>query len=471
MILAGTLQQVRLIPAVPQMAFHTIKENHTQERSLGTSEKPPITVLGHVSTSRRRASDNISEDWGDGGIDDQDLFTVGNHDRGFLDIDDVDVVPFDHPRTHGQNRAGPRDSNIATSTFDNEPEQLENGKWACNHPCKDKRACKHQCCKEGLDKKPKPKKTKGPSIESGKGKQRWSLEKNQTKLQTSTQKDRSLSRKGLRVEHVDMSRELGKGRVVSTLIQHHGQPVLSHGDEISHPNMSSLHAYETHQATMPQMPEECIDDFFNNDDWDNLPSPSEFAKARKPKEHADMRPAGQLRDDEYAYMDEDPEMLDAALIGAEDSYSLEIERKNDEVFHDKSHNEASISGTPCGLREEDSLKSGLFVSETSYVEGLSGNGSKINWSPERKRNNGDELRLNNTKRRKEETYGVAADVVCHEASSTTGAEQVQEPDMLEQSAVEPTSRVTGQQSPRTAELRAWLTAQFGDSIELVESMD
>lgn len=41
-----------------------------------------------------------------------------------------------------------------------EPKQLENGKWACNHNCKDKTACKHLCCREGLDKKPKPPKPK-----------------------------------------------------------------------------------------------------------------------------------------------------------------------------------------------------------------------------------------------------------------------------------------------------------------------
>ncbi|KAL5355153.1 Sec63 Brl domain-containing protein [Aspergillus floccosus] len=33
--------------------------------------------------------------------------------------------------------------------------RLENGKWACNHRCKDKKRCKHLCCREGLDKPPK----------------------------------------------------------------------------------------------------------------------------------------------------------------------------------------------------------------------------------------------------------------------------------------------------------------------------
>lgn len=36
------------------------------------------------------------------------------------------------------------------------PVQLENGKWACNHKCKDKSVCKHLCCRDGVDKAPKP---------------------------------------------------------------------------------------------------------------------------------------------------------------------------------------------------------------------------------------------------------------------------------------------------------------------------
>lgn len=62
------------------------------------------------------------------------------------------------------------------------PKQLENGKWACNHKCKDKTVygliinhlfmadfkfrCKHLCCREGVDKAPKPPKNPASSIRS-----------------------------------------------------------------------------------------------------------------------------------------------------------------------------------------------------------------------------------------------------------------------------------------------------------------
>ena len=43
---------------------------------------------------------------------------------------------------------------INTETWN--PVQLENGRWACNHKCKDKSVCKHLCCREGVDRAPKP---------------------------------------------------------------------------------------------------------------------------------------------------------------------------------------------------------------------------------------------------------------------------------------------------------------------------
>lgn len=46
------------------------------------------------------------------------------------------------------------------------PTRLENGKWACNHKCKDKSACRHLCCREGVDKAPKRPKSSIAAAES-----------------------------------------------------------------------------------------------------------------------------------------------------------------------------------------------------------------------------------------------------------------------------------------------------------------
>ncbi|KAL4958480.1 Sec63 Brl domain-containing protein [Aspergillus filifer] len=68
-------------------------------------------------------------------------------------IEDTRVPNNGAPRKEGArlDKATERNSNI-----DREPEKLENGRWACNHKCKDKTSCKHLCCREGLTNPPKP---------------------------------------------------------------------------------------------------------------------------------------------------------------------------------------------------------------------------------------------------------------------------------------------------------------------------
>lgn len=46
-------------------------------------------------------------------------------------------------------------SAVIGNTNDSAPVQLPNGRWSCNHKCKDKEGCKHQCCKTGMDRPPK----------------------------------------------------------------------------------------------------------------------------------------------------------------------------------------------------------------------------------------------------------------------------------------------------------------------------
>ncbi|KAH6918431.1 Sec63 Brl domain-containing protein [Coprinopsis sp. MPI-PUGE-AT-0042] len=51
-----------------------------------------------------------------------------------------------------------------------QPVLLPNGAYECNHPCKDKTACRHYCCKHGLEKPPPPPKSaKGKENIPGRG--------------------------------------------------------------------------------------------------------------------------------------------------------------------------------------------------------------------------------------------------------------------------------------------------------------
>lgn len=106
--------------------------------------------------SKRRASETGFDEFDDAGIDDADLALAEN--GGFENIDDFD----DEPRPGACTLRKKQRTSIANDedNITHEPRQLANGKWACNHSCKDKTSCKHLCCREGLDKKPKPPKAK-----------------------------------------------------------------------------------------------------------------------------------------------------------------------------------------------------------------------------------------------------------------------------------------------------------------------
>jgi len=77
----------------------------------------------------------------------------------FADIDSIPDFPAPKTQKHLAGAGKPRKSIEASQepeTVSWQPRKLKNGKWACNHKCKDKMTCKHMCCREGTDNKPKP---------------------------------------------------------------------------------------------------------------------------------------------------------------------------------------------------------------------------------------------------------------------------------------------------------------------------
>lgn len=152
---AGTMRSAILQPDVPSHDFPT---SRTIESNNAQSGKPASKRTSSKSRTRskRRASETGFDEFDDAGIDDADLALAET--GGFENIDDFD----DEPRPNAsmsrkkQKKSIARDDEITT----HEPRQLANGKWACNHNCKDKTSCKHLCCREGLDSKPKPSKAK-----------------------------------------------------------------------------------------------------------------------------------------------------------------------------------------------------------------------------------------------------------------------------------------------------------------------
>ena len=153
--IAGTLRHANLTPNVAPGMFTTMKapENAPTGRPIPENES---------NCSKRRASANPAyaspggkaDEFEDDDLDDADFVMA---EAGFRDIDE-----FEHNSKAPAHREPKRrkTDTIEHSKETWQPQQLANGKWACNHPCKDKSQCKHLCCREGLDKRPKPPKSK-----------------------------------------------------------------------------------------------------------------------------------------------------------------------------------------------------------------------------------------------------------------------------------------------------------------------
>jgi len=139
-----------LKPDVPPQSFPALRATENDKQQL---TKGPAKTSANKSKagSKRKVSNSGVDEFGDAAIDDADLALA--EIGGFEDIDDFDddLGPNYGNAKKKQKKTQP----VEDAAKEFEPRQLDNGKWACNHACKDKTACKHYCCREGLDKKPK----------------------------------------------------------------------------------------------------------------------------------------------------------------------------------------------------------------------------------------------------------------------------------------------------------------------------
>ncbi|KAL9131211.1 MAG: hypothetical protein Q9217_000813 [Psora testacea] len=150
----------KLKPELPAYLFPPLSGLPKKSMGSGTSDarKP---VERDMQSRRQPSSETLCiDEFDDHELDDQDMVNVASG-LDFSHIDRYNVGLRQVTGNHG----------LSAWT----PEKLDNGKWACNHKCKEKTAlalsmiysaqadpassCKHFCCREGVDKKPKPPKT------------------------------------------------------------------------------------------------------------------------------------------------------------------------------------------------------------------------------------------------------------------------------------------------------------------------
>lgn len=101
--------------------------------------------------------DHSKQEFDDEDIDDLALAEVIK-DADFADIDSIPLA--DSERTQGH-LSGPGKARKSVASLQQakvqtcDPVRLKNGRWACNHKCKNKRTCKHDCCRNGMDRPPR----------------------------------------------------------------------------------------------------------------------------------------------------------------------------------------------------------------------------------------------------------------------------------------------------------------------------
>ncbi|RAO68915.1 uncharacterized protein BHQ10_004927 [Talaromyces amestolkiae] len=134
--IGGTCQYAELKPDVPDSFFSVDIPMKTSRRRNGDGPRLKTIVQNEA-------------------FEDDDI-----PDDAFLEaVHGLD----DHPQNQGSvdrasnnSRKNERHtSDLREDTEELQPVMLENGKYNCNHKCKDKSTCKHFCCREGLDKPPK----------------------------------------------------------------------------------------------------------------------------------------------------------------------------------------------------------------------------------------------------------------------------------------------------------------------------
>lgn len=226
------------------------------------------------------------------------------------------------------------------------PTQLENGKWACNHKCKDKSACKHLCCREGVDKAPKPAKSSIAAGEPSRDLPKMA-KASVTKAVTTTQ-PRSVKTK---IDHGPLSQD------INTVEPNRGQDLQEYATD-SPRDFKKLHRLHEKISKIPSVrimlkPKASFPfskgaqsqfSFLSQkqdhleaanisseyeDDWmDDLPSTSDLLG--KPTEH-EVPPDKPCQTNSDEPSDEGDSDLEAALIGLDDSTAVAESAKDNQA--------------------------------------------------------------------------------------------------------------------------------------------
>ena len=147
---AGTLRYAELKPELPAHLF-TLEQQYRP--TAATQGKLRQNNSGHRVDHLQTSPVTVEDDeFGENDIEDQDMVDAA----AGIEFNNIDsIVMGSYPfRANLSSMRSQKTANTKETPWI--PEKLENGRWACNHKCKDKVTCKHMCCRDGVDKAPKP---------------------------------------------------------------------------------------------------------------------------------------------------------------------------------------------------------------------------------------------------------------------------------------------------------------------------
>lgn len=155
------MRDATVVPKIaPSMFPVLLPETKTTE--LLPTHQPNMSKRRVENAPMQRKKSVASDDFGDADLDDDTLVTASYGELEFNHIDNfadpVDVITRSNTTKNKPAKEKGRSKNLPTaskSLDEPAPCQLPNGRWLCSHKCKDKEACKHYCCKHGMDKPPK----------------------------------------------------------------------------------------------------------------------------------------------------------------------------------------------------------------------------------------------------------------------------------------------------------------------------
>ncbi|GAB1738685.1 hypothetical protein NU219Hw_g3482t1 [Hortaea werneckii] len=362
--IAGTARSAVLKFGLPASAF-PVTNGAEQMIEQRTTQKANTTKR-QASKSRINVPPKTSDEFDDAELDDTDLVLAEND--AFTSIDELDLTMGDTSNKATTTKKGL--SGQATSTT--KPRQLPNGRWACNHTCKNKVNCKHLCCKEGLEHPPhppKPRHSKNKDAEAPLDPKQKQIVMNGSKTTTLPSPLTSSTSKHNPAEETKEGRSLAKlhnsvkGRTPPV-------PLISRQSKLREENSSNMSALPSPLTYRKGTLDEGESDY-GNDAWDSNDLPD--ACVNHTQQGADPVNPG-IQSDDLDKQQED--LFDIAFSGAlspEKGQRAKGRESHEDFIRDSLSEPLRKSATDgaqmSGALADEEWSEGLFVSDNGQSAG------------------------------------------------------------------------------------------------------